>query len=108
MIPKVPEIENRIYTIEEVAQLMGVSDYLVRFWLLECSIKVQDTGFKTFNQNEVIYLMQIHTLSQEQGFTFAKAKSIIDKEVELVKVKIENVEKLKEIKQFFELLRDSL
>ncbi|OJJ20032.1 hypothetical protein BKI52_16290 [marine bacterium AO1-C] len=108
MIPKVPEIENRIYTIAEVAQLMQVSDYLVRFWLLECNIKVQDTGFKTFNQAEVTYLMQINTFSQQEGVTFAKAKSVIDKEVAQVKAKLENVEKLKELKQFFVLLRDSL
>lgn len=108
MIPKVPEIENRTYTLTEVAQLMEVSDYLVRFWLLECNLKVKDTGYRTFTSHEVTYLMQIYTLTQQSDCTFATAKNVIDAEVNLIRQKMDNVEKLKEIRHFFTLLRDHL
>lgn len=108
MIPKVPEIESRIYTLSEVAQMMEVSDYLVRFWLLECNLKVQDTGYKTFTSHEVTYLMQIDKLTKDEGMTFAAAKETIDKEVEFVQQKITATEKLKDIKRFLQQLRDNL
>ncbi|EAY26621.1 MerR family transcriptional regulator [Microscilla marina] len=108
MIPKVPDIEDRTYTLNEVAQLMEVSDYLVRFWLLECNLKVQDTGYKTFTGHEVTYLMQINRFSKENGVTFAVAKNAIDQEVDLIQQKIRATEKLKSIKQFFEALRNNL
>ncbi len=108
MIPEVPEIEDRIYTLHEVAQMMEVSDYLVRFWLLECNLKVQDTGYKTFTSHEVTYLMQIDQFTKENGVTFAVAKNAIDQEVDLIQQKMKATEKLKDLKQFFEMLRDKL
>lgn len=108
MIPDVPKIEDRIYTLNEVAQMMEVSDYLVRFWLLECNLKVQDTGYKTFTSHEVTYLMQIDRFTKEHGVTFAVAKNTIDQEVDLIQQKMSATEKLKDLRQFFEMLRDKL
>jgi DNA-binding transcriptional MerR regulator len=71
------EVPKLYYTIGEVADMLGVSRSLIRFWETEfdqLKPAKNSKGERRFTQKNIDVLRQIHYLVKERGFTLEGAK----------------------------------
>jgi len=100
---KKPEIEKMYYTIGEVAELLGESTSLVRFW----SNKLDDIicpeknkkGNRLFLADDVANFKILHRLIKEQGMTIEGARKRIKENKEGENYNLEIIETLQKIKK---------
>ncbi|MDR2362757.1 MAG: MerR family transcriptional regulator [Prevotellaceae bacterium] len=103
MAYKEPNIEKVYYTIGEIAELLGESTSLVRFW----SNKMDDIihpaknrkGNRLFTPHDVETLKILHRLTKEQGMTLEGAHKRIKENKPGENHNLEIIESLKAIKQ---------
>ena len=108
---KEPKIEKVFFTISEVADMLGVSTSLIRFWDKEFSIiKLQKNkkGNRMFTSNDVRNLTIIHKLLKEEGMTMAGVKKKLSGKWDETDHKFEITESLNKIKGLLLEMRDSL
>ncbi|NRB65323.1 MAG: MerR family transcriptional regulator [Saprospiraceae bacterium] len=100
--------DNQLYTIGEVAEELGVSRSLIRFWETEfqgLSPQKNERGERRYAQQDIQFLHQIYILVKERGFTLAGAKKELhamqQRKVERAKM----IKRLQELKFFLQKLR---
>lgn len=73
-----PELPNKLYfRIGEVAKIVGVKPYVLRYWETEFSILKPGktpSRHRLYRRHDVEMLLEIKTLLYEEGFTIAGAK----------------------------------
>jgi len=66
------------HSISEVARMMGVEAYVLRFWekeFIRLRPKKNRAGNRTYQQKDIDLLMQIKTLLYDKGFTIEGARN---------------------------------
>lgn len=99
---KEPKIEKVFFTISEVADMLGVSTSLIRFWDKEFSIiKLQKNkkGNRMFTKENIQQLKVIYHLVKEKGMTLKGAEALLMKNKEGTSRTGEVVERLIHIRQ---------
>lgn len=105
-------MEKYLYTIGEVAEILGESTSLVRFWANEFPtfIKPQRNakGNRLFTNKDVDTFKQLHTLIKVEGLTLeGAAKKLKGENKELIQ-KTRVLETLKNIRKQLSEIRETL
>ena len=105
-------MEKYLYTIGEVAEILGESTSLVRFWANEfpAFIKPQRNakGNRLFTNKDVDTFKQLHTLIKVEGLTLeGAAKKLKGENKELIQ-KMRVLETLKNIRKQLSEIRETL
>ena len=86
-----PEIPDKLYfKIGEVAELLGVEPYVLRYWESEFSVlspKKSGTGHRLYRRKDVELLLRIKHLLYEKRFTIEGARQTLQAEAKAPKVK---------------------
>ncbi|MFA6592609.1 MAG: MerR family transcriptional regulator [Bacteroidales bacterium] len=105
-------MEKLLYTIGEVAEILGESTSLVRFWSNTFSryIKPQRNakGNRQFTADDVEVFKQIHVLVKREGLSLEGAAKKLSASKHLVSSKVKVIDSLKEIRSQLEDVRLSL
>lgn len=95
-------MEKFYYTIGEVAELLGESTSLVRFWTNSFPSLLKPTrnakGNRLYKEGEVELLRQIHHLVKDKGFTLDGARAQITASRASVAGTVRAIETLKAIR----------
>jgi DNA-binding transcriptional MerR regulator len=82
--PGAPEIPDKLYfRIGEVAELLGVEPYVLRYWESEFSAlapKKSGTGHRLYRRKDVETLLRIKHLLYEKRFTIEGARQAMQAE----------------------------
>lgn len=108
---KKPVIEKIIFTIGEVAQMIGESTSLIRYWEKEFeALKPQKNkkGNRLFTKEDIETVKLIHYLVKERGLTLKGAKQKLKENPEGTIQNYEIVKHLKEIREQLVDMRDAL
>lgn len=108
---KEKEIEKKYFTIGEVADDMGVSTSLIRFWEGEFDIikpKKNRKGNRQFTKEDIKNVKLIYHLVKEKGFTLQGARDFISSDVNQATDRLELIESLKRVRSFLESLKNKL
>jgi DNA-binding transcriptional MerR regulator len=72
------EINAKLYySIKEVSELVGVKPHVLRYWESQFPVlkpKRNTAGNRTYKIRDIKYLLSIHKLLHENGFTISGAK----------------------------------
>jgi DNA-binding transcriptional MerR regulator len=104
------DIPKAYYTIGEVADMIGESASLLRFWEKEFrQLKPSSSsrGHRRYTLKDVELIKYIHVLTKEKGYTLEGVKSLI-KDEKRTEEKSKLIEDLIEIRTFLELLKKSI
>ena len=105
-------MEKYLYTIGEVAEILGESTSLVRFWANEFPkfIKPQRNakGNRLFTKEDVETFKHIHLLVKVEGLTLEGAAKRLKGEKKDVINKSKVLESLRNIRQQLEEIKDTL
>lgn len=104
------DLENKYYTIGEVAALFGVNVSHIRFWTTEFNLKVRTTrkGDRLYNPENIARLRLIHHLVKENGFTIKGAKEKLKHQKQNVSSQIDLKNKLSGLKDKLERIKKNL
>lgn len=104
------DLENKYYTIGEVAALFGVNVSHIRFWTTEFNLKVRTTrkGDRLYNPENIARLRLIHHLVKENGFTIKGAKDKLKHQKQNVSSQIDLKNKLNGLKDKLERIKKNL
>lgn len=108
--PEADDSMKRYYSISEVAEMLGVSASLIRFWeseFDELRPHKNSKGERRFTSDTIEQLEIIYQLVKVRGFTLHGAKQELKKERDRLKEKQKLIEKLREIRKGLELLKKS-
>ena len=105
-------MEKFFYTVGEVAEILGESTSLVRFWANEFPkfIRPQRNakGNRLFSKDDVETFKHIHILVKVEGLTLEGAAKRLKGEKKDVINKSKVLESLKKIRQQLEEIKDTL
>lgn len=94
--PPPPEIPDKLYfRIGEVADLLGVEPYVLRYWESEfpkLAPKKSGTGHRLYRRKDVELLLKIKHLLYEKRFTIEGARQTLYNESKAPKIKALNQE----------------
>ena len=102
---------KRYYSISEVAEMLGVSNSLIRFWETEFSVikpNKNSRGDRRFTRKDIDNLKIIYHLVKEKGFTLEGAKREMKANKNKLTEKQRTIKRLKELKGFLKELRAEL
>lgn len=104
------DLENKYYTIGEVAALFGVNVSHIRFWTTEFNLKVRTTrkGDRLYNPENIARLRLIHHLVKENGFTIKGAKEKLKNQKQNVSAQLDLKNKLSGLKDKLERIKKNL
>ena len=104
------DLENKYYTIGEVAALFGVNVSHIRFWTTEFNLKVRTTrkGDRLYNPENIARLRLIHHLVKENGFTIKGAKEKLKHQKQNVSSQVDLKNKLSGLKDKLERIKKNL
>jgi DNA-binding transcriptional MerR regulator len=108
---KEPKIEKIFYPISEVAEMLGVSQSLIRFWEKEFDIlqpQKNKKGNRLFKQNDIDNLRLIYHLVKERGMTLKGAKLKLQNNQQEILDSYEIIKKLQSIKQNLLSIKEEL
>ncbi len=108
--PEADDSMKRYYSISEVAEMLGVSASLIRFWegeFDELRPHKNSKGERRFTADTIEQLEIIYQLVKVRGFTLHGAKQELKKERDRLKEKQKIIEKLREIRKGLEGLKKS-
>src|SRR5215468_10501656 len=90
--PGSPQIPDKLYfKIGEVAELLGVEPYVLRYWETEFSLlspKKSGTGHRLYRRKDVELLLRIKHLLYEKRFTIEGARQSLQAEAKVPKPKV--------------------
>lgn len=103
------------YSIQQVADITGLSKQLIRKWeerYLLIQPKRLDNGYRIYNEKDINILLKVKSLS-EQGYSIKQASMLINKEDSSLNLKIndhfKSTQKLEEMNQYvLELLQEGM
>jgi len=104
------EDSKLLYTIGEVAEMIGEAPSLIRFWEKEFKVLKpvrSDSGTRKYTKEEIAKIQLIHHLVKIKGLTLEGARAYLKnskKGIEEAQV----LHKLKEVRKFLSDLRDTL
>ena len=89
------KMEKRKFRIGELAKLLEVERFVIRFWEKEFSIKSHrsEGGQRFYDEKDYEKFQQIKILLYEKGFTIAGARKQIEKNPELPSLRIQASQK---------------
>ncbi len=108
---KEPKIEKVLYTIGEVAEIIGENTSLIRYWENQFeALKPQKNGKgnRLFTKDDIETVRLIHHLVKERGLTIKGAKQKLKENREETMGNYEIVKKLQLIKQELIEIREGL
>lgn len=94
-------LEKLYYSIGEVAEMMGVSKSLIRYWENEFDFlnpRKNKKGDRRFTKENIKQLLIIHELVKERGFTLDGAKQEIRSTRKRLLAKQKVIEQLQHVK----------
>jgi len=105
--------EKLYFRIGEVAKIVGVKPYVLRYWETEFSVLKPDKSpskHRLYRRRDVETLLRIKELLHKKRFTIEGARKVLkgDKHVAQPVVAIDEVRKLREIREQLVDLRESL
>ncbi len=104
-------IEKIYYSISEVAEMLGVSASLLRFWEKEFDIlqpKKNKKGDRFFTVKDIDNLKIIYHLVKERGYTLKGARQKLKENKEDVVNTVSMIDSLKKVRGFLESLKKDL
>ena len=103
-------LENRYYSIGEVATLFAVNISHIRFWTNEFKMKVRTTrkGDRLYNPDDIAKLRLIHHLVKENKHTIKGAKEKLKQNKSAVHAQVDLREKLEFLKSKLEMIKQKL
>ncbi|MBN2636655.1 MAG: MerR family transcriptional regulator [Prolixibacteraceae bacterium] len=108
---KKPTIEKVIFSIGEVAEMIGESTSLIRYWEKEFdALKPQKNkkGNRLFTKDDIETVKLIHHLVKERGLTLKGAKQKLKENRDETIQNYEIVKRLQEIKKQLVDIRDAI
>ncbi|MBO4656332.1 MAG: MerR family transcriptional regulator [Bacteroidales bacterium] len=100
------------YTIGEVAELLGESTSLVRFWSDNFTDFIHprrnNKGNRLFSPEDVEMFKKIHFLVKERNLTLEGARKLLGSNAEVSDQRFEVIDKLKEIRSLLETVKDEI
>lgn len=104
------ELDDRYYTIGEVAALFAVNVSHIRFWTTEFKLKVRTTrkGDRLYNPENIARLRLIHHLVKENKYTIKGAKEQLKTQQRTVHRQVDLKEKLSGLKDKLERIKRNL
>ena len=104
-------IEKSYYSIGEVAELLGVSQSLIRFWETEfeqLQPKKNRKGNRMYTPANIEQLRTIYHLVKERGYTLKGAREMLKSKAPVVDKQLAVRESLLKIRSFLTELKDDL
>lgn len=104
-------IEKSYYSIGEVAELLGVSQSLIRFWETEfeqLQPKKNRKGNRMYTPANIEQLRTIYHLVKERGYTLKGAREMLKSKAPVVDKQLAVRESLLRIRSFLTELKDDL
>lgn len=105
-------MDKILYTIGEVAEILGENTSLVRFWANNFPkfLKPQRNakGNRLFTKDDVETLKQIHLLVKDQGMTLDGAEKKLSSQKKSIDERVKVLDSLKEIRAQLDEVRKSL
>lgn len=104
------QIEKIYYGISEVAEMLGVSQSLLRFWETEFDcIKPHKNkkGNRSYTKQDIEMLRKIYYFTKECGFTLEGTKEQLKKQ-DTANEKTQVIDSLMNIRKFLEELKNEL
>ncbi|RQO30608.1 MerR family transcriptional regulator [Taibaiella sp. KBW10] len=103
-------LEDKYYSIGEVAAMFGVNVSHIRFWTTEFSLKVRTTrkGDRLFNPANIAKLRLIHHLVKEQRHTIKGAKEKLKHSKQAINAQVDLKDKLSFLKEKLERIKRNL
>ena len=108
---KPPQIEKVLFSIGEVAQMLGTETSTVRYWENQFeALKPQKNkkGNRLFTKEDIELVKLINYLVRERGLTIKGAKQKLKENREETVQNFEIVKRLQEIKQELVEIRDKM
>ncbi len=108
---KKPNIEKIIFTIGEVAEMVGESTSTIRYWENQFdALKPQKNGKgnRLFNKNDIEVVKLIHYLVKTRGLTIKGAKMKLKENRDETITNFEIAQKLKSVRDELIEIRDAL
>lgn len=104
------DLEDKYYTIGEVANLFQVNVSHIRFWTTEFKLKVRTTrkGDRLYNPENIAKLRLIHHLVKENKHTIKGAKEKLKVNKEAVNAQVDLKDKLSGLKAQLERIKRNL
>ena len=100
------------YTIGEVAELLGESTSLVRFWSDNFTDFIHprrnNKGNRLFSPEDVEMFKKIHFLVKERNLTLEGARKLLGSNAEVSNQRFEVIDKLKEIRSLLETVKNEI
>lgn len=105
-------MEKLYYTIGEVAEILGESTSLVRFWTNNFPKYLKPNrnakGNRLYTKDDIDVLKQLHLLIKDKGMTLEGASKRLSSDRKVVDDRVKALDSLKEIKKQLEEIRSSL
>ncbi|MGP1393564.1 MAG: MerR family transcriptional regulator [Candidatus Cryptobacteroides sp.] len=105
-------MEKFYYTIGEVAEILGESTSLVRFWTNNFPKYLKPNrnakGNRLYTKDDIDVLKQLHLLIKDKGMTLEGASKRLSSDRKAVDDRVKALDSLKEIKKQLEEIRSSL
>ncbi|HPG05346.1 MAG TPA: MerR family transcriptional regulator [Saprospiraceae bacterium] len=104
------KLEKLYYSIGEVAEMLGVSKSLIRYWESEFPTlkpSKNSKGDRRFTKKNIEQLNLIFHLVKERGFTIEGAKNEIKEGKTSYEARIEVIERLKSMRQRLSRFRET-
>ena len=105
---EIHKLEKLYYSIGEVAEMLGVSKSLIRYWETEfdfLSPRKNQKGDRRFTKDNIEQLLIIHHLLKERGFTIEGAKHEIKAQKRTLLARQEVITRLTKVKDGLHELR---
>lgn len=99
------------YSIREVASMLGIAEYTLRFWEKEIPAlnpKKTSGGARQYTQQDIELIRLIHHLVKEQGLTIKAARARLKTSRRQVVEQQEIVERLKNIRAELMVIKGKL
>ena len=103
-------MEKLYFSIGEVADMLGVSQSLLRFWETEFDCikpRKNKKGNRSYTEQDIKLLRNIYYYTKECGFTLEGAKEQLKKK-NIVNEKTQTIDTLLNIRKFLVELKDEL
>lgn len=104
------ELEKSYFTIGEVAEMIGESASLLRFWektFSQIAPVKTNKGIRKYNKKDIEFIKHIHFLVKQKGYTLEGAKQLL-KDEKKTSSEQEMIQQLTEIKEFLVTIKNKL